>query len=135
MIRFKLWALVVASCLGLASSAGAGDLRIIIKSISAEETKANGDAWDIGGNAPDLFVKVDNGRRTVSSRARQDTYLANINFDTGLTAEIGDQIEITVYDEDIASDDIVGRATVLVDEEGAKIASFGQVKALVIVFR
>ncbi|MEZ6108480.1 MAG: hypothetical protein R3B96_20880 [Pirellulaceae bacterium] len=37
MIRFKLWMLVVASCLGLASSADAGDLRIIIKSISRRD--------------------------------------------------------------------------------------------------
>ena len=96
-------------------------------------------AWDIGGGKPNLFVRVNNGNRKVTSPKKQDSYLANLNYKTGIKVGVGDQLEVSVWDKDALSDDKVGSGTVLITgaalRDGAIAVSFGRVKALVLVFK
>jgi len=100
---------------------------VLLASIEVEPRDADGDRWDVGRAAPDLYY-VTSWRDTVVFRSstKKQTLLARwSNSELGLrdmmggvsiddsikaarvTARPGDVIEFAVFDEDLASDDRV----------------------------
>lgn len=69
-------------------------------------TKTTGDAWDVFGGAPDPFVLLDTRQTTT----KQDTFTPSWQEGTTYTAATltGPGVSITVYDEDAASNDLIG---------------------------
>jgi len=108
-----------------------------IKSVSALSTKANGDAWDGGGNAPDLYVVVSDGSSKEKTASVRDSLLAKLDHTTSITVELGDQLSLEVWDEDIAFNDEVGKTTIVITrdalESGILKVSFGRVDNLILV--
>ena len=71
--------------------------------IDVSPTKANGDEWDLMGGSPDIKVLVDKHSLGLSPSCR-DTYRCSYNFTSKK-----DEWYIEIYDNDIDSDDLIGK--------------------------
>lgn len=74
--------------------------------VEVPTTAPSGDAWDVGGGAPDLFVEIYvNDFVEDTSTVEQDSFSAF--FPGPFTAELiaGNDLTIVSYDEDITVDD------------------------------
>ena len=112
LARVRALALTAVALFGFVQYTAAEEL--VVKSVSVESKKANGESWDAGGNKPDLFVEVNLGGSTKTTNTQQDSLIANLNFATGVEIEVGDQLEVTVWDRDLAANGKVGSTNVLV---------------------
>lgn len=73
----------------------------------------NGSAWDFPGGAPDPFVRLYvNDRLVGSTSAKADTYTPAWYETISTVIRAGDSITIWIYDEDIASHDVIDGAYV-----------------------
>ena len=111
----------LAACLLLAAPAAAqpdresGTLKLV--SIEVRKTKSGGAAWDPAGGAPDLKVMVEKKARPAgekfTSKVIPDAHDAKLDVKT-LKVKEGEEVEVTVLDEDVGGDDRVGRYKVKV---------------------
>lgn len=114
---------------------------LIIRSVRAARTKANGKKWDggFGNGYPDLFVKItsDAYEYTTTDVGKKDSLSCSFGYNT-MTVTEGDQIEIEVFDEDIGSHDLVGSytKTIFADtiRRGTVYWSFDEVTSLEVEF-
>ena len=69
-------------------------------------TKSTGDAWDAFGGAPDPFMILDTRQTTT----KQDTFTPSWQEGSTYTAATltGSGVSVTVYDDDAASNDLIG---------------------------
>ena len=128
---------------GAATARGAGEesAALRIASVKVRTTKPGGAAWDAGGGAPDLRVSVEKKARPAgekfTTRVIRDTFEAKYHVTT-FKVKDGDEVEITVTDEDAAGDDRVGRlkkrVTAEMFREGEAEWSFGEVLSLRVEF-
>lgn len=72
-------------------------------------TKTDGSAWDAFGGAPDPFVQLDTKRTST----KQDTFTPTFQEGTTYTATnlLNQGVSITVYDEDVSANDLIGGPT------------------------
>ena len=114
---------------------------LVIERVEVRTVKPNGDAWDGGGGAPDLKISVERtstpkGEKHVT--AVQKDVFKPIFHCKALEVQAGDEIEIRVLDEDVASDDEVGKIKRKITGEMLKNRevdlSFDQVDKLVLKF-
>src|SRR5262245_14084782 len=138
---------IVTAALALLTTASApalaGSHEIVVKSAIIADSKSNGAGWDAFKGAPDPFVigGVSAGggfSKGGTSSVPQDTYRPNWN-ETVAVADVGDDIVLQVWDEDIAADDPIGEykftlAGRIVADQELRIA-FDQVKELRIFIR
>lgn len=68
--------------------------------------KTDGSTWDTLGGAPDPFVQID----TKKSTTKQDTFSPTWQEGAVYTATtlLNQGVQVTVYDEDIAANDLIG---------------------------
>ena len=130
-------------CLGVPAGAGAdresGTLKLV--SIEVRKTKSGGAAWDPAGGAPDLKITVERKARPAgdkfTTKVIPDAHDAKLDTKT-LKVKDGDEIEITVLDEDVGSDDRIGRHKVKVTKamlrKGQADWSFDDVLSLKVEF-
>lgn len=116
------------------SPASAQEFKLVLDQVSVFSTKADGKAWDVGGGAPDLRVKITNltTRESWTSSVAFDTYSFTFNRPS-VRVQVGDLIEITVDDQDVLADDLIGRGTFRIlaaDAAGRRLAlsAFGRVE-------
>jgi hypothetical protein len=138
-------ACALAVLLGLVAPAVAqpdresGTLKLV--SVEVRKTKPGGAAWDSAGGAPDLKVTVEKKARPAgekfTSKVIPDAYDAKLDVKT-LKVKEGDEIEITVLDEDVGTDDRIGRYKVKVTRamlrKGQADWSFDEVLSLKVEF-
>jgi len=74
-------------------------------------TTSSGDAWDVFGGAPDPFVLLDSRQTTT----KQDTFTPTWQEGATYTAATltGPGVSVTVYDEDPASNDLIGGPSIV----------------------
>jgi hypothetical protein len=137
--------LITALGLGLAVPAAAdadresGTLKLV--SIEVRKTKAGGAAWDPLNGAPDLKVTVERKARPAgekfTTKVIPDTLDAKLDAKT-IKVKDGDEIEVTVVDEDVGGDDRIGRYKVKVTKamlrKGQADWSFDEVLSLKVEF-
>ena len=111
---------------GVASTASAQDAKqsadVIVQAVKVQTTKKNGDPWDPLGGAPDLKVtvrKTGKGGATHTTKVKKDTFETTFGERT-VRVSVGDEIEITVLDEDEKFHDKVGEKTVKVTADMLK---------------
>ena len=131
--------LILPLALGmLLPAANAAAATLAIGSVEVRTTKEDGKtAWDVGGGAPDLKVSVQRVSKPKGEKhttaTQKDTFKATFNR-KALDVDAGDEIEIRVLDEDLNSDDEVGKITLEITAEmlksGEKELAFGQVNKL-----
>ena len=128
MFRFRgaLLGVLSAGCLTLATPAAPEvpkkSADVVVHSVKVHTTKKNGDAWDIGGGAPDLVVsvrKTEKGGARHTTKVKKDAFEASFGERT-IRVTVGDEVEVVVYDEDERFHDKVGETTVKVTEEMLK---------------
>lgn len=72
-----------------------------------------GAAWDGFGGAPDPFVELKNGGVSVcKTSARQDTFTPQWNESCDFEVLANDQFDITVWDQDVSSDDKIAASAI-----------------------
>lgn|SRR5262245_29884156 len=90
---------------------------IKLVSIQVRKTKPGGAAWDPAGGAPDLKITVERKARPAgekfTSKVIPDTYEAKLDVKT-IKVKDGDEIEVTVVDDDVGGDDRIGKYKVKV---------------------
>ena len=113
---------------------------LVISSVSVASTKKYGDAWDVLNGNPDIQVVVKKKGffgSSVSTGIKNDTTYATFNEKT-VRVKDGDTIQITVWDSDVLSNDIIGeyqkQITVHTISQGSATSSFGQVLSLNVNF-
>ena len=110
-------------------------------SVEVRKTKSGGAAWDPAGGAPDLKVTVEKKAKPAgemfTSKVIPDTHDARLDVKT-LKVKEGDEIEVTVLDQDVGSDDRIGRHKVKVTKamlrKGQADWSFDDVLSLKVEF-
>jgi hypothetical protein len=127
------------------SEAGGKDVKpmvIHLKSVRVSETNKDGQAWDINNGKPDLVVKIkndsDSNVKEFTSSEKTDVFEAT--WDVATIPFLKNQkVTITVWDKDVASDDLIGRKQIEITEDmiakGRAELSFDQVKSLIIEFK
>jgi Ca2+-dependent lipid-binding protein len=135
MIRFVLTIVAVAIWGG---SVTAGDFKLYIKGGVIKSKKAGGADWDALGGKPDAFVEASIlGERqavvaTKNSSTKQNTLKPDWN-ESVLEVNIGDEIRIRIYDEDLQVNDLIGEYSFTVTKQmvgsGDQSTSFGQVES------
>ena len=116
-----------------------GTLKLV--SVEVRKTKSGGAAWDPAGGAPDLKITVERKARPAGDRFTTkvipDAHDARLNTNT-LKVKDGDEIEVTVVDEDVGGDDRIGRYKVKVTKamlrKGQADWSFDDVLSLKVEF-
>ena len=96
--------------------------------------KTDGSTWDTLGGAPDPFVQID----TKKSTTKQDTFSQARQEGAVYTATtlLNQGVQVTVYDEDLAANDLIGGSvTVHPTETGLRTGSLtvknlGQVQSI-----
>ena len=80
-----------------------------VDSVTVASTKTDGSTWDAFGGAPDPFVQLDTKRTTT----KQDTFTATFGEGTSYTATnlLNQGVAVTVYDEDVSANDLIGGPT------------------------
>ena len=113
---------------------------IVVQSVKVHTTKKGGEAWDPFGGAPDLMVavrKTEKGGAKHTTKVKKDAFEASFGERT-VRVSVGDEIEVTVFDEDGKIHDKVGETTVKVTAEMLKKREvkweFGRVISLVLEF-
>jgi hypothetical protein len=107
---------------GVAAAQDRQSADVIVQALKVQTTKKNGDPWDVLGGAPDLKVTVRNkarGGATHSTKVKADTFEASFGERT-VRVSVGDEIEVTVHDEDERLHDKVGEKTVKVTADTLK---------------
>jgi hypothetical protein len=138
------YVLGTALCLCLGVPAGAADREsgtLKLVSVEVRKTKSGGAAWDPAGGAPDLKITVERKARPAgdkfTTKVIPDAHDARLNTNT-LKVKDGDEIEVTVVDEDVGGDDRVGRYKVKVTKamlrKGQADWSFDDVLSLKVEF-
>ena len=89
--------------------------------IDVASTKANGEDWDMMGNAPDIQLFVDKHPLSLLNSC-QDTYRCNLGF-----SSVKDRWYIEVYDKDLGSNDLIGKG----DCQEGETCDLGQAKILI----
>jgi hypothetical protein len=116
-------------------SSGLADVAdLVLRRVSVETTKSNGESWDSFGGRPDLRVGMVCGARRYKSPVKSDAYTHDFKAKS-LRVRPGDIVEIVVRDQDAAVDDEIGRIRVTITAEqihaGAAVwTAFGRVKEL-----
>lgn len=90
--------------------------------VDVENLKANGKDWDLGGNAPDIFVKLNKESLPLYQNCKNE-YRCVIEF----SSEDSDWY-IEVYDKDKLANDVIGRGNCLVGDT----CEFGQAKVKIV---
>jgi hypothetical protein len=116
-----------------------GTLKLV--SVEVRKTKSGGAAWDPGGGAPDLKITVERKARPAgemfTSKVIPDAHDAKLDVKT-LKVKEGDEIEVTVLDQDVGNDDRIGRHKVKVTKamlrKGQADWSFDDVLSLKVEF-
>jgi hypothetical protein len=116
-----------------------GTLKLV--SIEVRKTKPGGAAWDPVNGAPDLKITVEKKARpageSFTSKVIPDAHDAKLDVKT-LKLKDGDEIEVTVVDEDVGGDDRIGRYKVKVTKamlrKGQADWSFDDVLSLKVEF-
>ncbi|MGD2093242.1 MAG: hypothetical protein PVH61_44185 [Candidatus Aminicenantes bacterium] len=75
-------------------------------SVKVKPTKSDGKAWDFGGGAPDIKIKLyhpDLGKK--SSPTAKDTYETSYTFDIG---DAKGKLDVELWDMDLAAHDYIG---------------------------
>lgn len=110
--------------------------KVFIKTVQVQPTKADGKKWDAYPfELPDLKVRIRNRTtgQVFQTPVKQDCLKATFNTPAVHVSE-GDDIEITVWDNDLQFDDLVGRYSTKITAEMLKAQdldlSFGQVLSL-----
>lgn len=100
-------------CVAGTCAAGLGrSYRVTVQSATAPVQNSAGEAWDIGGGAPDLFFVVFvNGEVVGQSTAVQDTFTATFNSYVDVLVQQGTEVAIQLMDEDVSSNDFIGGVT------------------------
>lgn len=70
--------------------------------VQVPTTKPNGEPWDVGGGAPDLFLRIDGVKVT---NAVPDSFSAAFPGPFGVSLIAGQSVRIDVIDEDLTVDD------------------------------
>lgn len=84
--------------------------QITIGSAQIDDSKPNGKSWDAFNGLPDAFVKVFvNGNMQFSTSVKKDTCTPEWNETFTINFNDGDKIVIEMWDEDMASNDLIGR--------------------------
>jgi hypothetical protein len=134
-----------ALCLVVAAPAAAQPDResatLKLVSVEVRKTKPGGASWDPAGGAPDLKVTVERKAKPAgekfTSQVVPDAYDAKLDVKT-IKVKAGDEVEITVLDEDVGSDDRIGRYKVKVTKamlrKGQADWSFDEVLSLKVEF-
>lgn len=91
--------------------------------VDVENLKANGKEWDLGGNAPDIYAKLNKESLPLSTDCKNE-YRCVIEF----SSEDSDWY-IEVYDKDKLADDVIGRGNCTVGD----VCEFGQAKVKIVV--
>ena len=114
---------------------------LILERIEVRTVKANGKPWDGGGGAPDLKISVERisapkGEKHIT--AVQANLFKAFFHCKALEVQADDEIEIRVLDDDVSSDDEVGKIKLKITAEMLKNremeVSFDQVDKLVLKF-
>lgn len=121
------------------ANANRGDRRhakVLVQTVQVQSAKANGKKWDSPPyELPDLKVRIRN--RTTGqffqTPVKQECLSATFNSPAMYVGE-GDELELSVWDNDIQFDDLVGTYSMKVTAEMLKVQdldlSFGQVLSL-----
>lgn len=115
--------------------------KVIVKSVQVQPTKADGKKWDAPPcELPDLKVRIRNRTtgQVYQSPVKQDCLKATFDAPAIYVSQ-GDDLEISVLDNDLQFDDLVGRYATKVTAEMLKAQdidlSFGQVLSLHLEFQ
>lgn len=98
---------VILILLFLVVSVDATDYMLVV---DVENLKSNGKNWDVGGNAPDILIKLNRESLPLSSDCKNE-YRCIMEF----SSEDKDWY-IEIFDKDLRADDIIGRGNCAVDE-------------------
>ena len=128
---------IVAACFGdSVGQAYAAEKTVRVGSVTVHSTKANGGSWDTGEGAPDLFVEVRVKKfisALKSTSVKQNTYSTTFNEDT-VTVSPGQTLQISVWDKDLVSNDLVGSGEYVIDADdfnsGGVRLTCGRVRSL-----
>lgn len=108
---------------------------VLLPAIEVGPLRANGKGWDRNGSAPDVYYEIRwQGHRVFESSTKDDTFVARwstasiepgdvlkaVSIDDSIkaariTARPGERIEVRVWDDDLAGDDLIGAFDVAVD--------------------
>lgn len=110
--------------------------KVFIKTVQVQPTKADGRKWDAYPyELPDIKVRIRNrtSGQVFQTPVKQDCLKATFNTPAIYVSE-GDDVEITVWDNDLQFDDLIGRYSTKITAEMLKAQdldlSFGQVLSL-----
>lgn len=136
MSRTILAAAAVVACAGLAS---AGELKLYLQSAEIKEQKSTGEDWDVFAGKPDPFVEASvlgdkkAVKRSGKTGTEKNTHKPSWD-ESVVTVEVGDEILLKLWDEDLAQHDLIGEYRFTVKAEMLAgddvVVSFGQVKEL-----
>jgi hypothetical protein len=87
--------------------------------VSVPERKADGNAWDAMGGAPDLLVVLSANGKSVQGPVAQDRFNAEVKLPP-LALKKGDTVSVVVVDQDMSQNDPIGSATVIFGGPGTK---------------
>jgi hypothetical protein len=107
---------------------------LLLRHVAVEATRINGDSWDTLGGKPDLRVDVQCGVHRYKSPVKKDTFAHDFKA-KAIRVRAGDVVEITIWDQDAITDDLIGRVTVAISAEDiaagvANWSAFGRVREL-----
>lgn len=75
-------------------------------------TTNQGQPWDVGGGAPDLYVSIAvNGTPIATTTPAQDQFMATWNEFTTANIVAGTKLEFTVIDQDVSDSDVAFSCT------------------------
>lgn len=123
----------------------AGDYELIVESAKIKKTKASGKAWDAANGPPDPYViatllAADGKDRIATGKTAMKKDTVNPQWqERVLSVNVGDVVELEVWDKDVSSDDLIGKdqltITKAMAEKGKVSRSFGQVEELRLTLR
>ena len=105
-LMFVVLGLFTLSCFHLYGAS----YQITIGSAQIDDSKLDGKSWDAFKGLPDVFVRVFvNGNLQFSTSVKKDTCTPEWDETFTINYNDGDKIVIEVWDEDTASNDLIGR--------------------------
>jgi hypothetical protein len=117
--QIKKWLFITISLLLIEGCSSKPD--VYTMQIDVASKKANGEDWDMMGNAPDIQVSVDKYPLSLQ-KSCHDTYRCKQGFSSRK-----DRWYIEVYDKDLGSDDLIGKG----DCEEGEECNLGLAKVLI----
>jgi hypothetical protein len=116
-------------------------VRVTIKSVRVKAVNKDGNAWDVNNGKPDLAVRIrnmsDKNVKDLTTDTAEDSFQAT--FTGAIVPALRDQmLQIDVVDKDVAIEDLIGRKTLVLNQDTLKNGrvelSFDQVESLVLEF-